>query len=306
MTTAHPPINSLRAFEAVARHRSFTRAAEELHVTQGALSHQVRGLESFLGCALFERQARGVSLTQHGQALYPGLVAGFGLIRDAVDSLRSSTSQNVMVLSTPPGFTSKWLTPRLYKFFALHPEVELRVASTSGYANFRTDGVDAAIRNIPVNRAREPELAYDKLVDVNMVAVCSPQLLAASSQQARRRALSNLPLIHDDQLAGQPEVPSWSDWFRAAGVARPAKTNRGPHFSSADHALDAAIQGAGLLLTHSVLAQQDLRSGRLVQPLSVALPSGRAYYFVSPAGLRDSASVAAFRGWLFSEATSQD
>jgi LysR family glycine cleavage system transcriptional activator len=301
MSYALPPLSALRAFEAVARHSSITRAAQELHVTPGALSHQVRGLEELLGRQLLERQARGVALTAHGKALFPGLASGFGQIREAVEALRAMNDQQVLVLSAPPGFTSKWLAPRLYRFAELHPHIELRVASSAVYANFTTDGVDAAIRNIATSRPREPGLVYEKLADDSMVVVCSPRLLASVKRPVSRQSLRRLPRIHDDQLAGRAEVPAWADMLRAAGMGADTPVERGLHFSSADHAIDAAVQGAGLLLAHSMLVHDELRSGRLVQPLDVVLPLKRAYFFVCPARKRMLPGVAAFHDWLVAE-----
>ncbi|HEY9067061.1 MAG TPA: transcriptional regulator GcvA [Burkholderiaceae bacterium] len=301
---APPPLNALRAFEAAARHSNFARAAIELNVTTGALSHQIRGLEALLGVRLFERLARGVTLTPPGRALYPGLSSGFAQIRDAVAALRASANSNVLVVSTPPGFTSKWLAPRLYRFAHQHPEIELRIASSATYANFATDGVDVAVRNTRQGERANAALASEKLVDDWMLAVCSPALLARArraqgraSPAALRRSVAALPLIHDDQLAGRPEVPTWADWFRAAGVAAP-DMRRGLRFSSADHAIDAAVQGAGLLLTHVLLAHDELASGRLVMPLDVALPVHRTYYLVWPKAQPPRPALEAFRAWL--------
>lgn len=297
MSNALPPLNALRAFEAAARHRNFARAALELNVTPGALSHQVRGLEALLGISLFERHARGVSLTAHGRMLYPGLLSAFGQMRDAVDALRASTRHGVLVVSAPPGFTSKWLAPRLYRFAQAHAEIELRIASSASYAKFSTDGVDLAIRNIPDHQAPDPALRCEKLIDDEMVVVCSPKLLA---KMGRRRDLRKAPLIHDDQLAGRPEVPTWADWFRAAGRA-PVEPGRGLRFSSAEHAIEAAVQSAGLLLTHAILARDELVSGRLVMPFDVAVPAGRGYYLVQPNARPPRPGVDAFRDWLLAE-----
>jgi LysR family glycine cleavage system transcriptional activator len=236
-----------------------------------------------------------VTLTPQGATLYPGLQAGFGLIRDAVASLRSSTNDNVLVVSTPPGITSKWLAPRLYRFAAAHPEIELRIASSVGYANFTTDGVDVAIRNVAAP-SEDPSLIYQKLLEGAMVPVCSPKLRERFSPSDLR----SIPLIHDDQLKGQPEAPTWIDWFRAAGVDG-GDLGRGLRFSSSDHALEAAAEGAGLLLTHAILAHDELRNGRLCIPVNVVIPSGRSYYFVYPKAKQSNKSVQAFGGWLESE-----
>ena len=150
-----PPLNALRAFEAAARHLSLTKAAQELHVTAGALSHQIRGLEELLGLRLFERRVRSIGLTPAGKLLYPGLQTGFNHIRDAVTGLGSASQERVLVISTPPGFTAKWLAPRLYRFASAYPEIDVRVSSSSSNANFTTDGVNVAIRHMPIEAAPE-------------------------------------------------------------------------------------------------------------------------------------------------------
>jgi len=296
MSNAMPPLNALRAFEAAARNLSFAKAAMELNVTPGALSHQIRGLEDLLGLSLFERQARGIALSPQGKLLYPGLQAGFGLIRDAVAGLRMATESKVLVVSSPPGFTAKWLAPRLYRFAESHPDIELRIASSVGYANFTSDGVDVAIRNVASTHTGDSNLVFDKLLDVDLLPVCSPKLVDRLGRLDPRSA----PLIHDDQLAGQPDVPTWLDWFRSAGIEA-GDPGRGLHFSSADHALDAALEGAGVVLTHSILAHDDLRSGRLIMPFDVTLPSGRAYYFVYPKAKHSQRNVQVFHEWLITE-----
>jgi LysR family glycine cleavage system transcriptional activator len=299
MSQALPPLPALRAFEAAARHANFARAAAELNVTPGALSHQIRGLEALLGLPLFERQARGVALTPAGRTLQPGLLAGFAQIRDAVAALRARSPGGVLVVSTPPGFTSKWLAPRLHRFALAHPDIELRVASSSAYANFVSDGVDAAVRSVPASQPVDAGLHAEKLVDDELVAVCAPQWLAG----ARRRTapdLRRVPLIHDEQLAGHAEVPTWGHWFSAAGLA-PPPLDKGLRFSSADHATEAAVQGAGLLLAHAVMAHDELRNGRLVMPAAVVLPVPRSYCFVCPKAQLARPAVRRFRDWLRAE-----
>lgn len=305
MHSSLPPLSALRAFEAVARHLSFSKAAAELNVTPGALSHQIRGLEEFLGISLFERRTRAVALTPQGQLLYPGLQAGFGLIRDAVNGLHASRGDKVLVISTPPGLTSTWLASRLYRFAEDHPDIEVRVSSTAAAANFFTDGVDAAIRSLPVDHETDPALYYDRLFDVALTPVCSSKLVARFGALDGPGVLARVPLIHDDSLAGRPGVPTWKNWLDAAG-RKGGNVGRGLHFSSADHALDAALEGAGLLLAHTILAYDALRSGRLVEPYDVVLSSNRAYYFVCPkTGLKRPA-VVAFSDWLRKEAERLD
>ena len=296
------PLNALRAFEAAARHANIARAAEELSVTPGALSHQIRALESRLGVALFERQARGVALTAEGRLLMPGLTSGFAQLRSAVDGLQAAVPRNRLVIATPPAFTSKWLVPRLHRFTQLHAEVELRIASSAAYADLAADDVDLAVRNLPIERASDPGLLHEQLVEDTLIVVANPALAARASRALRDgKPLSALPLIHDDQLADRPGVPTWGHWCRAAGVPPLDDTRRGLRFTSAEHAIEAALQGAGLLLAHAVLVHDDLAAGRLVAPLDLRLPTGRAYFLVQPRRRRASEVAIAWRDWLRAE-----
>src|SRR5262245_1665993 len=172
-----PPLNALRAFEATARHLSFSKAATELHVTPAALSHQVRGLEASLGLKLFHRRARGIELTDTGRALYPGLKAGFESLREAVAQLDRGRMDNVLVVSATPGLTAKWLVPRLYRFLQANPQIEARVSATMAFADFTTDGVDVAIR---MSTGVHPGLHVEKLMEDAVLPLCSPRLLDGS------------------------------------------------------------------------------------------------------------------------------
>jgi LysR family glycine cleavage system transcriptional activator len=304
MHSAPPPLNALRAFEAAARHLSLARAALELNVTPGALSHQIRGLEEHLGLRLFDRGVRSIALTAAGKALYPGLQAGFLHIREALASLQRVSDPRVLVVSAPPGFTSKWLAPRLYRFSMAHPDIDVRISASIKNANFTTDGVDVALRNLPVDAAAQDEtLDVEKLLGLSLVPVCSPAV--AENLGPSPDMLKRAPLIHDDSLAGRANMPTWADWFAAAGVTD-ADVSHGLRFNSADHALDATVEGAGVLLALDALAHDDLRTGRLVRPFALTLPSGRCYAFVCPMERRDSANVRAFRAWLREEVAALD
>jgi LysR family transcriptional regulator, glycine cleavage system transcriptional activator len=305
MHNAMPPLSALKAFEAAARHLSFTRASLEMNVTPGALSHQIRGLEEFLGVRLFERNTRSIALTSHGKLLIPGLQAGFGLLRDAVAGLRRASDDRVLVISTSPGLTSKWLAARLYRFADANPQIDIRVSSSLENANFVTDGVDAAIRNLAVPHADDAALISEKLIDVVLAPVCSPKLLARFGSLDAPGVFAQVPLIHDDSLAGRPEVPTWNNWLKAARIEG-GDLARGLRFNGADHALDAALQGAGVLLAHTILAHDDLRSGRLVVPFNIALPSRRAYHFVCPKMHEKHLKVQSFRAWLRDEVNRLD
>jgi LysR family glycine cleavage system transcriptional activator len=300
-----PPLNALRAFEAAARHLSLSKAAQELNVSPGAVSHQIRALEEVLGIALFERRVRAIALTPAGKMLYPGLQNGFLQIQEAVAGLRHVANERVLVVSTPPGLTSKWLAPRLYRFANGHPEIEVRISSSLANANFTTDGVDVAVRHLAARPADDPGLLIERLVELSLVPVCSPRLHEQHGLPRTAEALARMPLIHDDSLVGRASIPTWSDWFRAAGLAS-VEIGRGLRFNSSDHALDAAGEGAGVLLAHDLLAYDDLRTGRLIIPVAQTIPAGRAYHVVCPKHRSAVPQVRAFRDWIKQEVASLD
>ena len=300
-----PPLNALRAFEAAARHLSLTKAAHELNVSPGAISHQIRALEALLGVELFERRVRAIALTPAGKLLYPGVQTGFLHLREAVAGLKDAGDARVLVVSTPPGLTSKWLAPRLYRFASAHPEIDARISSSLNNANFTTDGVDVAVRNMPIDPVGDPALVAEKLVELSFVPVCSRRLIESHGPLDTPAALARAPLIHDDTLVNRISVPTWSDWFKAAGIDG-VDVSRGLRFNSADHALDAASEGAGVLLAHDLLAYDDLRTGRLTIPVTLVLPSGRAYHLVCAKGRRERPQVQAFRRWIRQEVAALD
>jgi LysR family glycine cleavage system transcriptional activator len=211
----------------------------------------------------------------------------------------------VLVVSAPPGFTSKWLAPRLYRFSLAHPEIDVRVSSPIKNADFATDGVDAAIRNLPTDFKASDALVIEKLLDLSLAPVCSPSLIQKHGPLTSPDMLKRLPLIHDDSLSGHADMPAWAEWLAAAGVEG-VPVHRGLRFSSADHALDATIEGAGVLLATDALAYDDLRTGRLIRPFDIVLPAGRCYAFVCLRAWRDSANVGAFRAWLGEEIAALD
>jgi LysR family glycine cleavage system transcriptional activator len=305
MRNAPPPLNALRAFESAARHLSLTKAAIELSVTPGALSHQIRGLEGFLGIRLFDRGVRSIALTSAGKALQPGLQTGFLHIREALANLSRRADPAVLVISTPPAFTSKWLAPRLYRFSLAYPEIDVRVSSSLRNADFVTDGVDAAIRNLPLDFKGDDALVIEKLLDLSLAPVCSPSVVQKYGPLTSPDVLKRLPLIHDESLSGRAAMPAWANWLMAAGV-KGVSVNRGLRFTSADHALDATLEGAGVLLATDALAYDDLRTGRLIRPFNLILPTGRCYAFVCLRGSQDQANIQAFRAWLGQEIAAVD
>ncbi len=297
-----PPLNALRAFEATARHLSFTRAADELSVTPAALSHQIRGLEEFLEERLFERKSRSIALTPAGTLLYPGLHAAFLQIRQSVDLIDRDVSERILVISAPPGFTAKWLAPRLYRFLTAHPDIDARISASKDLANFTTDGVDVAIRN---SRHNAPGLWSRKLMEIHLLPVASPRFMAEHGGLKRLDDLASVPLIHDDMLGILPGTPTWRDWLEAAGVTG-VDLERGLRFNSPDHALEAAVEGAGVLLAQRELAHYDLRCGRLVAPFELELKAERSFTVVCPDGLEKRPKIRVFYEWLQTEIERMD
>ena len=288
------PLNALRAFEAIARHLSFAKAADELHVTPAALSHQIRALEEQLGLPLFHRRTRAIELTDAGRLIYPGLHAGFESVRGAMAQLDRSRDGNVLVISATPGLVAKWLMPRLWRFLHAHPDIDARVSASLKIADFAAEGVDVAIR---LSKENHPELYAERLFNDSVLPVCSPRLV---EQGLRSPAdLPRFPLIHYDIPMSMRAPPLWADWFVVAGLQGDA--TRGLKVNVADHALDAAVAGAGVSLSFKLIASDDVHSGRLVTPFGPELPLASGYNFVCPKGHEKRPNVRAFRDWLFAE-----
>ena len=292
-----PPLTWLRSFEATARHLSFLKAAEELNVTPSALSHQVRQLEDRLGVKLFERLNRAIRLTEFGERLLPGLRDGFDRLSEAMERVRPQNPDDLLVVTSGPAFAAKWLVPRLYRFVDDYPELEIRIAASLKLQDFATDGIDVGIR---FGNGSYPCLTAEKVLDEALLPLCSPAL----AREANLRApadLAAVPLLHDDSILHMPESIGWRDWLNAAGAPM-VSANRGLHFSHADHGLDAAIEGAGVVLGRESLSRGDLRTGRLVAPFELRLPlPDLAFWLVYPEDAADRPKIQAFRSWLFAE-----
>jgi LysR family glycine cleavage system transcriptional activator len=289
------PLNALRAFEAIARHLSFARAAGELHVTPAALSHQIRTLEEQLGLELFYRRTRAIELTDAGRLIYPGLHSGFDSVRNAMAQLERAHDANVLVISATPGLVAKWLMPRLWRFLQAHPGIDARVSATLKVADFASDGIDVAIR---MSKGIHPELHVEKLFVDSMLPVCAPRLVDEGLRSPAD--LARFPLIHYDFATSQHAPPVWADWVAAARLDG-IDAARGLRVNVADHALDAAVAGAGVSLSHKLIASDDVHAGRLVTPFGPELPLPVGYYFVCPKGHEARPKVRAFHDWLFAE-----
>jgi LysR family glycine cleavage system transcriptional activator len=294
MSRRLPPLNALRAFEAAARCVSFTRAAQELAVTQGAISHQVKALEARLGLRLFHRRHQGLELTSAGQTYLP-------IVRDAFDRLALGTEQllaaegvNRLTLSVSPNFASKWLVPRLGRFAGQHGEIDLRISATMHHVDFALEEVDMAVRH---GDGDWPELHVVRLCPEELFPVCSPRLLEASQPLREPGDLRHHTLLH---LGDRRD---WLKWLEAAG-AEGVDLSRGAVFNQASMAIEAAVEGQGVALARTALAALDLLSGRLVRPFAFGLAVDYAYYVICPQANARRPKIRKMQEWLLAEAES--
>jgi LysR family glycine cleavage system transcriptional activator len=302
----HAPLNALRAFEAAARHLSFKKAAVELHVTAGAVSHQVKQLEEFLGVQLFRRLTRALELTAEAHAMLPGLREGFASLAAAVDSVRQREASTSFTVMTPPGFAKRWLVPRLAGFTQAHPLLEIHVSSRNEMIDGREPDLalavgdprdDAPLVQVRFGTGHYSGLQVEPVFSATYVAVCSPRLTQGRKALRTPADLANHTLLHDDTEVEEGARPLWQDFLAMAGVDG-VEAERGPHFSDASLAIDAAIEGLGVALAMKPLVSADIASGRLVIPFPVEAPTRYAYYLVMPANAVENAGVASFREWL--------
>jgi len=287
-----PPLNALRAFEAAARHLSFTRAAEELNVTQAAVSHQIKALEERLGVTLFKRMNRTLLLTDVGQAYLPAVREAFDGLARATALLLKRDRTGALTVSVLPSFAAKWLVPRLGQFRDQHPEIDVRLSTDHHMVDLGREDVDMAIR---YGQGDYPGLDSVRFLNEDVFPVCSPLLLQGRHPLLRPDDLRYHTLLHDDFRI------DWRLWLLAAGV-KDVDPDRGPAFTDSSMVVQAAVEGQGVALARSVLAAADLVSGRLVKPFDVSMPARWAYYLVCPLPTRENPKIVAFRSWLLAEA----
>ncbi len=288
-----PPLNALRAFESAARNLSFTKAAEELNVTQAAISHQVKGLEDWFGIPLFRRMNRALLLTDAGQMLLPSVSEGFDRLAAGVMSLDRWGEEGVLEVTTLDSFASIWLVPRLGKFRALHPDIDVRVTISDHVMDLGLRGIDVGIR---YGKGSWPNVEVTPFMDEELFPVCSPGFLT-QHRLSDPADLCNVTLLHDDMPV------DWEDWLAAAGYPD-VPSVRGPGFTHSNLVLISATAGEGVALGRSVLVAEDLKAGRLVKPFDFSLPAGDSYYIITPKGVPDPPKVTAFKAWLIDEAQS--
>ncbi len=287
-----PPLNALRAFEAGARHLSFTKAAEELHVTQAAVSHQVKALEAHLGMALFKRLTRKLVLTDQGRALFPVVSESFGRIAEAATKLRDDGESRILTVSITPAFGAKWLIHHLPRFWEQHPEIDLRIHHSIHTTDLRSDDVDIAVR---FGAGKWEGLVSEFLLRVDYFPVCSPVLLKGKKAIKEPADLCGHTLLHEDDYDG------WIQWLAVAGV-NDIDPRRGPIIDDATVILHAAAEGQGVALGRTSIVAEDLESGRLVKPFDLTVLSDLAYHLVYLPEALERPKVKAFRDFMVAAA----
>ncbi len=291
-----PPLNALRVFEAAARHLNFTKAAEELNVTPGAISHQIRGLEETVGRPLFRRHGRATALTEAGERAQPLLRQGLDRLAEAVEAMAPHDDSGILTISSSPSTAGRWLVPRLDDFYAEYPGIDIRIHASLDLVDFGRDRIDAAIR---YGQGRYPGLETTLIAADVIAPVCSPALVDGPLPLKTPADLRRHNLIHIDIAEFIDIYPSWDMWLRAAGVDG-VDTRRGSRFGLGELAIRAAIEGQGVALGEQLLVADDLAAGRLVYPFDPALNiyPDFGYYFVCPPERRAEPKIAAFRDWV--------
>lgn len=292
-----PPLNALRAFETAARHMNFTRAADELSVTPGAVSQQIQNLEDYVGAPLFKRTPKGLLLTDAAQTALPALREAFDRLGEAASLLTAAVDGRRVTVTAPPSFAAKWLVPRLGRFEALHPEVDVWLSAGMELVDFASGEVDVAIR---YGSGRYPALEVHRLMGETVIPVASPGLVAGRPLD-QPSDLAHHVLLHDGSPDADESCPDWSMWLAARGI-RGVDGTRGPRFNQSNLVIEAAVNGRGVALAKRALAQADVDAGRLVAPLQIATAVDFAYFVVHPKAKGRLSQVKAFVNWLAEEA----
>ena len=286
-----PPLNPLRVFEVVARTGNLTVAAQELHVTQSAVSRQIGVLEGYLGVELFRRERHGVTLTRSGRGYAEQVVPAFETIAGATEKLLKGSTQGALRVRTYVTFAAKWMIPRLPEFEREHPDIEVRISTAVPEVDFDRDPVDVAIQ---FGDGRWPRVQADFLFPDEIEPVCSPRYLSEHAKAARRPQA----LLAHRLLVSHYRKSDWDEWLAATGLASAAEGAERMSFSSSVLTWQAAHDGLGLAIGQAAMLGAEFASGELVRPFRRPVRTGRAYYLLRPAVQRESRKVAAFRDWL--------
>jgi LysR family glycine cleavage system transcriptional activator len=284
-----PPLTAIRAFEAAGRHENFSRAADELGMTQAAISYQIRQLEDRVGKPLFVREKGRVRLSDSGRRLLPTLTSGFSAIADAFDALREEDEDGLSI-NTSVSIGATWLSLRIGRFQLRHPDIAVKISLANEVIDFALGGVDAAIR---VGRGQWDGLKADFLFCQHFTPICAPAFLEAN------RIEDPADLLRVDRLA--PNDPLWAGWFAAAGIGTPPESRRGMVLDSQLQEANAMHGGFGIAMMTPLFWRADLESGRLVQPFETLYLPGTAQYLVHPASRVGVRKIERFREWIRTE-----
>ncbi len=295
MSKRLPPLNALKVFDAAARHLSFTRAAEELFVTQAAVSHQIKTLEDFLGLKLFRRRNRSLLLTEEGQSYYLDIKEIFFSLNEATRKLQARSAKGALTVSLLPSFAIQWLVPRLASFNQAHPDIDVRIQAVDREEDKLADDVDVAIF---YGRGNWPGLRVEKLYAEYLLPVCAPVLLTGDKPLQSPADLQHVTLLHDASRK------DWQSWVRQVGYPQ-INVQQGPIFSHSAMVLQAAIHGQGVALANNIMVESELASGRLVCPFTEVLSSKNAFYLVYHDSQAELGKIAAFRQWILSKAAEE-
>ncbi|MCJ8340656.1 MAG: transcriptional regulator GcvA [Pseudomonadales bacterium] len=287
-----PSINALRSFQTSARCLSFTQAARELHVTQGAVSHQVKALEELLGVALFLRVKQKLQLTELGRGYLSYVSEALALLQNGHEYLTGSKQSGILTVSVSPNFASKWLVHRLGSFINAHPDIELRISASMGHVDLLNSDIDLAIRH---GDNHWPDLHVTKLCSETIFPVCSPSYLDQHPKLQQPTDLTKQVLLHDRSRR------DWPRWFAFAGMEL-SELAVGPQFDQTSMVLDAAVEGQGVALARSALAARDLLSGRLLRLFPQAMPAPFGYYLVCSKAAANHSKVQRFIAWVLEQA----
>ena len=291
-----PPLNSIRAFEAAARHLSFKEAAEELFVTPAAISYQIKTLESYLGVRLFIRENRSILLTPAAQRCLIDIKEGFELIANGIEKAQANPYSGILNISAAPAFTIKWLAPKLHNFMELHPSIDARIIAGMKFVDLQNEHIDAAVRFGPME---DKNLYTEKLIEDSLLPLCSPSLLTGQYSLNNSSNIKHHTLIYDDSLKSFPAQPSWQDALNHGGINHQLGSQRCIRFNHAEHAIQAAIDGSGLLLGRRVLCTPDIQAGRLVCPfLNCEIPLNAVHYFACIKEKANHPTICAFLEWI--------
>ena len=296
-----PPLNALRAFESAARHLNFSRAADELSVTPGAVSQQIQNLEDYIGAALFKRTPRGLLLTDAAQTALPALREAFDRLAEAASLLTAAVDGRRLTLTAPPSFAAKWLVPRLGRFEQAHPQVDVWLSADMEVVDLAGGDIDLAVR---YGAGAYPGLETQRLMQETVIPVMSPELNAATPLH-EPKDLAGLVLLHDGSPDADESCPDWQMWLAARNI-KGVDGTRGPRFNQSSLVIEAALSGRGVALAKRALAQDDLDAGRLVAPMAISTSVDFAYYVVHPKAKARLPQVKAFVAWILAEGAAHE